>query len=987
MSFKTSRELTAFLKQQENLYDEATKNWARHKEKGKFKSRSALLAYLETIDDKIHEAEDAFDQYNRREEEETTYVAKRPTKRKALEEEDKHEVEDSWVPPNVALKQTRYLTEKRILEQHSTIWYNDSLLTEDNLDEKSGILANRFVDEVVKFDRGAGGRSSFRIHLIIEGKRRIQTHVSTRNIVVNFTPGFRREQLYETVAKSISYELKDFVNQYHGGDENESETWPFIHSMKATIRPFSASGGCHSKPKTVPWNEGYNLYSPASANNNCAIMALNYSTGHTGITNNCTAFRKKLNILPGIEIDYKELPRMLDALTTERGLRVVNENNDVLIEHNLEKGQVIELALVDSHYYVIVPKATTIALKKAATEKKMENKFAKNFMERKIHENLSVLRPTDHLAELNYETANVFAWYIEYKQEIDQPVEILKSEFGDQVCTSIDETIPLLANLSNSVVVLYDMQNYVNRIRDALHRQSLKPFTFGKKQIYYVSFGANNIILDMRNFMKGQVKCAADIKLLFREINELVYKQHKFNIVNVDRDGQVDLLSKSVARKFYMTPGGIAMSGWSPPCGVIGTNDEQFARIQKSIRYARVGPNVEADRDFNTQCEDLSYEGLKASGDYLKSIDWNSFYMCAMCNKVLTVRYPVGNWYESKTPKEDFEEGKVGIYTISAIHPSTLRTTTVPSRNKFRVQEIKSEDFTNVDVQNLLDLGYEVQFEGDCLVNDTVEEKLFDEFIETWYNEKVSWPEKSNRYNFAKAVGLSLWGKASQSKKTVERGIVHRYVSTEAEYLEFEKQYDIIDSEPVYGEDQMLYMTGRKLGTESATPSKQNFKHLQAWIFSYTRALWTILFKVADPTLTEVFGYYYATDAVYLTAKQFDNLEKAGWIKPKDNKAPLGCLSEAKIENAVFLIHKAKFFNHNQYIYWFVDCNNEQSYDDRASGFVNVKEPHYDGQVHEIEMEQDSHITDKNITEQDEERGIKIGDVVKRKVKKRFKAQ
>ena len=144
----------------------------------------------------------------------------------------------------------------------------------------------------------------------------------------------------------------------------------------------------------------------------------------------------------------------------------------------------------------------------------------------------------------------------------------------------------------------------------------------------------------------------------------------------------------------------------------------------------------------------MNYDDVKNSMDYIFNGDVSSLYPTAMKgNELLNVIYPVGCSRWSEDPEKEFSNKKLGFYEINYKCPKNLFHPILPSRKENGGIEWTCLDghgfYTNVEIEEALINGYEVEFLNKCLVYDKGNRNIYYEYIEKWYNLKNAEDKKN----------------------------------------------------------------------------------------------------------------------------------------------------------------------------------------------------------------------------------------------------
>jgi hypothetical protein len=290
------------------------------------------------------------------------------------------------------------------------------------------------------------------------------------------------------------------------------------------------------------------------------------------------------------------------------------------------------------------------------------------------------------------------------------------------------------------------------------------------------------------NYLKRDV---ISMKELFYKLNKEVYEMQGINITDYLTSSATtfDCFRRSIYEKNKNDENKKIM--------IEIPNKDAYKIIKKSVYGGRV---CSYQKYYKSSYEGNNYEELLKSGDYIFNADVNSLYPAAMVgNELMSVKYPVGPSRINDNGEEEFNNGKIGFYDISYIPPKNINYPILPRRleNGGISWDLLNGNgfYTSVDIEDAISVGYEIKFNGNCLVYDDSREDLFKDYINKWYNIKKCEDEKPEeernnaRRNLSKLMMNSLYGKMLQRANFENETIAY----TLKDIYNFLREYELTD--------------------------------------------------------------------------------------------------------------------------------------------------------------------------------------------------
>ena len=165
--------------------------------------------------------------------------------------------------------------------------------------------------------------------------------------------------------------------------------------------------------------------------------------------------------------------------------------------------------------------------------------------------------------------------------------------------------------------------------------------------------------------------------------------------------------------------------------------------------------------------QEIHLKATTVTFDYIWNGDINSMYAGVMKQ----YPYPCSTYRISENPKKDFEDGKMGMYTVSwkanrsiLVAPFPVGNGDGDERLSWDVRDGKG-NLASVDIENAIELGYTFEFGDYAIVWDETDQ-IFDEYIDLMYQWKLESSDPENpkpvQRGMSKNLLCSLYGKTGQ---------------------------------------------------------------------------------------------------------------------------------------------------------------------------------------------------------------------------------
>lgn len=365
------------------------------------------------------------------------------------------------------------------------------------------------------------------------------------------------------------------------------------------------------------------------------------------------------------------------------------------------------------------------------------------------------------------------------------------------------------------------------------------------------------------------------LKELYEKINNDIFTKHGKNISSYISTSSLtfDLWKKNISGKYLI----------------------ELPNIKEEVYYReaiRGGRTYKSKHEFKSvQYDDFtagncSYDEIK---DYIVDCDVVSLYPSAMAN----FEYPVGC---SQPLKEDeFEmKGKIGIYDIDYKANKNLAHSIGGRRDENGLKwDLKDSSgvYTSVDIEDMINCGYEVKIKSGFYWNDTApifKDYINEQFANKNYEAKMG-RKKGAAYSIAKLFMNAIYG------KMIQRPIytVTNFIENNTEYWNFWGKNYISDIEEV-GDKWVISGTPRNPSSLERCITKPT--HLGALVLAYSRRIMLNYMKEANPHFDSTDKikqmqndiYYTDTDSLQMHALNVKNIKRFGGDSLGDLSDDLG---------------------------------------------------------------------------------------------------
>jgi DNA polymerase elongation subunit (family B) len=278
---------------------------------------------------------------------------------------------------------------------------------------------------------------------------------------------------------------------------------------------------------------------------------------------------------------------------------------------------------------------------------------------------------------------------------------------------------------------------------------------------------------------------------------------------------------------------------------------------------------------WESEVRDVDWQKLYDSNDFYVAVDIVSQYPAVMRGcKMLPTSYPVGPHRQSLDPLEDFSSGLFGIFHVRYTPNRAISVPILPRRNNGLDWDLLPGTgwYTNIDLLNAVEFGYDIEFTGRAYVWDQTTNDLFTEFIDRYFEMKKLATRDGNKVIrlYSKISMNSLYGKLQQRPFDT----VQLWSNDGKEIQDFLSDKTLDDLHLF--EDANLWMVTAKKSDANLVASVTKPLHIGAFILSYSRRLYLEYLKIIDPTLTRPDLFIYTdTDSFFVSGKDYKKLQEA----------------------------------------------------------------------------------------------------------------
>lgn len=756
--------------------------------------------------------------------------------------------------------------------------------------------------------------------------------------------------------------LVDIQSKLTKMTDKNYDTFDYILHMRNlmyTIIPLSKQGGCspkNDKTLTEKNKEGtIKLKSYKSTNNNCLFAIFNELTGRKGNISKPDTIRELLGIKLKTLIPFDQVPKIAEYYQQSY---ILYNSNYMIIQQKQYNNNFINICLRDDHYYHLIVKGY---LKCCGCGKRYNTTYehkcninVASYYQTKVQKKriVKVFKKKEDRLDYNSVMHFDFETFQEDKDGWHQPYAVgwfeneYKVEYGRDCLTKF---VDVIKNLENKTISAYNGSGFdFYIIIDMLLELDIivSNFIITNGKVMAFNFGNGNKIFDLYLFVNSSLDKACDdfkiknakgkfdhtkiktwddtetyknevlpylkldvlgLKELFETFNNMIYELKKVNITK------------------YITLSHMAYDIWA-------SNLKDIIEVPTYDKYQFICQSKYGGRCYPQQKtfqskkysdiveKKIQYNNLFNSKDYIFNADVTSLYPAAMKGfDLMPVAYPTGTSTWSKNPKQDFENGLIGIYSIDFIPRKNLRVPILPRRTKTGIKwslEEGSGVYTSVDIQNAIDAGYEIKFLDKALIW-VKSANVFDDYITEFFKLKEDAEREGNKVmrSIAKLMNNALYGKTLQraifSKSEIVKTVyeVNRFIADKdknsIEFTELKSGRVIITGEIKDIEKDKCITKPCQLG---------------CFVTAYSRRIMLLYMKAMDPTLTQQTFTYTDTDSLHIQGKYHQQLIQKGLIKPKD-KSQLGYLCSDLDHEA--LIIREKNLAPKSYMYEYINNKNE----------------------------------------------------------------
>lgn len=761
--------------------------------------------------------------------------------------------------------------------------------------------------------------------------------------------------------------IKDKFNHYLTKNFNSVNYSLTLFKMDVGLMEQSTSGSCDSKEHTttivLDKLNKVKISSMKSTDNNCGVMCFIKHLGKNGNQIKPNAIRAEVGLKEKEPITLQQMATLAKHFNV--GLIVCDENQNILIQHDLCNASICRVLLIANHYSLITE---TIAYKRCKDCNKILNsnntthkcnlgniRFTKNKF---TDEKLVYVHPIEESNVIDY---NKMVYYdletFPDSRGVHVPYacgwEIEGKYYQAYGKGCIDQFVDVLATMENKIVCAYNGSAFdhyflLNELTDRLseeHKIDGETMVFNNGKLMKLNFGKNNAMWDLCLFINKPLAVACDdfkitnaktsfdhskmkswedvekyrhevepyLKLdvlamseLFKKVNDAFYEASKVNITS------------------YITLSHMAYCEWASkvkePIEIL-KDEDKYKFTNLSTFGARCYP---LEKEYKSRHYDdimngkMCYQELIKTDDFIFNADASSLYPTAMAGyELLNVKYPVGFSRWSDDPEKDFNDGKLGFYEITFTPPKNIVIPVLPRKTPNGGLEWSLKDgagvYTNIDIQNAKSTGYNIDFVNRALVWDQSAD-IFGDYVKKFYSIKQQADRDKNEVQreIAKTMLNALYGKMLQ--KRIET--TSKIVTTLLDFISFCNQYDIVDYQ-ILAHTKVL-ITGQLKETKfSDNIRKPN--QLGSFVLAYSRTIMLNYMKAIDPELKTHIMTYTDTDSMHIKGDAYKKLVSMGYIKQKEH-ATLGYLcSDIKNEG---LIIKETNLGPKQYCYQYINNKN-----------------------------------------------------------------
>jgi hypothetical protein len=223
------------------------------------------------------------------------------------------------------------------------------------------------------------------------------------------------------------------------------------------------------------------------------------------------------------------------------------------------------------------------------------------------------------------------------------------------------------------------------------------------------------------------------------------------------------------------------------------------------------------------------------------------------------VAYPIGKSRWSDKSDYEYRLKKCGFYEIDFIPPKNITAPVLPRKTDKSLEWSLLDGsgvYTNIDIENAINSGYQVTFKNRCLVWDTTGD-IFGVYVKKYYKMKEALEKEGNKVKraIAKLMLKAMYGKTLQRAIYDTTTIINNY----QDLLKFWREYDVNNIEIL--DEHKLLISGTAIDSERKITKPSQ---LGAFVLSYSRRIMLNYMKAIGPTLTRMVFTYTDTDSLHI---------------------------------------------------------------------------------------------------------------------------
>ncbi len=742
----------------------------------------------------------------------------------------------------------------------------------------------------------------------------------------------------------------------------------------AFVVGYGDKGGCINteyKCKSVTGKTRYDkikVKSYKSKNNNCLLQCFNKEYKVLSNIIKLESVRKDLKYVTDTKISFDKIPEISayynKRFEQKKGYMVINQEGKILIENVLENKltDYIKIYLEDEHYslYEAVHhdtcKGCGISVNTKNTSHKCDPKCV-SYKNRVLDKKFDVVNVKNIKEDKKLDYTNVVHFDLETFQpeHVHEPYACgwndgtYKVSYGKDC---IDKMIDEFVTYEDKIINAYNGSGFdYYFLIDKLTERNIiveDPLIINGRLISF-KFGNGNKVMDLylfimtsldnacKDFKIKNAKGSLDHSLFKTWADTETYKETVLPYLKLDVEGLKELFETfndmiydlyQVNINRFVTLSHMAYELWS-------SNLKHTIEIPKEmkkydyIKLSTIGARCYPQKmEFKSKHYDdivsgkMQYDELVKSNDYIGNMDASSLYPASMKGfELCNVSYPVEHSRWSGEGQKEFNDNKIGIYTIKYIPPKDIRVPILPKRKLVNGINMgiswNLEDgegtYTSVDIQSAIECGYKIEFVGECLIWDKHASDVFSDYITTFYELKKKADLEKNEVmrSIAKLLLNALYGKTLQ--KAIFSTTV--FINNVFDYHDFVHKYNITDWKIL--NDNKIMLTGDSKDREGRITKPC---HLGTFVLAYSRKIMLTYMKAVDPTLKSIPFTYSDTDSLHIFGSAHKKLKELGYVMDKKD-VTLGYLT-SDIKDEGLIIHEINLAP-KLYKYSYINNKNE----------------------------------------------------------------